>query len=665
MLNSHSNVTPMIEVTDHLWIPMPDGTRLAARLWLPKLGYPIPAVFEYIPYRKTDMVRARDERNNPYFAANGIAALRVDMRGSGDSEGTMPDMYAATELDDARRIVEWMAEQPWCNGHVGMFGTSWGGTSALQISRDKPEALKAVIAVCATHDRYEDDIHHKGGCLLTDTFEWGATLPAILGSPLSPAVGNDWLDKWKSRIADLSFPLENWVRNEARGKYWRHGSIIHDVDRLNCPILAVGGWADRYSNSVMSLVDARPDLVWGVVGPWGHHYPDHGHPGPAMGFQDLALTWFRHWLQDDPVKPPETPKLRVWLREYDRPQDSLDIRSGAWMEAGPTPKWSTHETLHLTTDGLCSTTAAPIDSAVTANLRLGIAAGDTGYFGRFGGLPLEQRDEDALCLQFDTAPLDDDLILFGRASAELVLSAELPRSQLCLRLCDVSPDGSSNRIALSIRNLCLDEQLDAPEVLEPIARRRYRIPFHAKAYRVRRGHRLRLAIGASYWPMVWTPPELGKITVHRGSMYIPRLTGAPRTPRESIPPARDLPVRKSYSTLSDPPVKRYREDRNDGKLAQGWYQAPVRLRYHDTQTDFEYETRANHVLDTEDPLSASTEFDHRMSYSRPDGEATVRCVVTVNSTSETYFLDGRFTATWKGKIIGQRHWDCAVPRVFS
>ena len=178
-----------------------------------------------------------------------------------------------------------------------MFGTSWGGTASLQASVDAPEALAAVIAVCATHDRYEDDIHHKGGCLLTDAFEWGATLPAILALPPTRNVGEDWRERWEARLRSLAFPLEDWVREEARGAYWRRGSVIHETERLSCPILAVGGWSDGYSNSVMSLVGARPDLVWGVVGPWGHHYPDQGHPGPAIGFQQLALGWWDHWLR--------------------------------------------------------------------------------------------------------------------------------------------------------------------------------------------------------------------------------------------------------------------------------------------------------------------------------------------------------------------------------
>ncbi|MEO1602530.1 MAG: CocE/NonD family hydrolase, partial [Pseudomonadota bacterium] len=209
--------------TDHLWIEMPDGVRLAARLWLPEGAGPVPAILEYIPYRKADMVRPRDERNHPFFAAHGYACIRVDMRGSGDSEGHMPDMYCQHEVDDARHVIDWLSEQPWCNGRVGMFGTSWGGTASLQASVDAPEALKAIIAVCATHDRYTDDIHHMGGCVLTDSIEWGATLSAILAAPPTPNVGSNWKEIWRKRLDHLEFPLERWLREEGCNAYWRHG----------------------------------------------------------------------------------------------------------------------------------------------------------------------------------------------------------------------------------------------------------------------------------------------------------------------------------------------------------------------------------------------------------------------------------------------------------
>ena len=194
---------------EHNPIRMSDGTRLSARIWLPSHAEtsPAAAILEYIPYRKRDLVRVRDERNHVVFAQHGFVSVRVDMRGSGDSEGYMEDMYGVRELSDAREVIEWIAAQDWCNGRVGMMGTSWGGTSSLQAATDKPDALKAVIAVCATDNRFEDDIHYIGGCVTTDTVEWAATLPAILASPPDPKnLGKRWRDVWMQRLERATFP---------------------------------------------------------------------------------------------------------------------------------------------------------------------------------------------------------------------------------------------------------------------------------------------------------------------------------------------------------------------------------------------------------------------------------------------------------------------------
>ncbi|MEM8688818.1 MAG: CocE/NonD family hydrolase, partial [Pseudomonadota bacterium] len=477
---------------EHVWIEMPDGARLAARLWLPHGAErePVPAIFEIIPYRKGDMVRARDERNHPHFASHGYACLRVDMRGSGDSEGLMGDMYEPNELADTRHVIEWIAGQAWCSGRVGMFGTSWGGTAGLQASVDAPEALKAVIAVCATHDRYEDDIHHMGGCLLTDTIEWGATLPAILASPpCAETVGPQWWDMWQARLEHLAFPLEAWVREEVRGAYWRHGSVRFQADRISAPILAVGGWSDRYSNSVISLTALRPDQVWGIVGPWSHHYPDQGHPGPAMDFQKVALDWWNHWLKGSEPEAPSWPKLRVWLREFDEPADAIERRNGRWIESAlADDRWQ----LHLCDGALVADVRA--DDAggeveVPHDLRVGQGAGDTGYFGRFGGLPLDQGNDDEHALCYETPALGQDVILYGAAEVMLQFAAATPHAQLSLRLSDVAPDGTVCRVAFAIRNLALDDMLDgAADTQHAVIR------FHTAAYRFKAGHKIRLAL---------------------------------------------------------------------------------------------------------------------------------------------------------------------------
>ncbi len=671
-MNDRPEPAVSVEEIEHCWIEMPDGVRLAARLWLPDgtRERPVPAIFEYIPYRKGDMVRARDERNHPYFAAQGYACLRVDMRGSGDSEGHMPDMYAPDELSDARHVIQWIAAQPWCDGSVGMFGTSWGGTASLQASLEAPDALKAVIAVCATHDRYEDDIHHKGGLILTDTVEWGATLPAILALPPSrTAFGDAWRRVWEDRLEKLTFPLEPWVREEERSPYWRRGSITGHADRIGCPVLAIGGWSDRYSNSVMSLVEQCPDKVWGIVGPWGHHYPDVGHPGPAIGFQQEALRWWDLWLKGRGDPAADWPRLRLWLREFDPPANVIHNRNGGWIEVdGPADKVTSRMTLYPSGGALTAVPkTADAPAVVPQDLRVGAAAGDTGYFGRFGGLPTDQHPDDVRSLVFETDPLNEELVLLGAAEVALEIASDQPMAQLALRLSDVAPDGSSSRVSLAFRNLALLDGLREGAPLEPGRSRRCRVLFHTKAYRFKRGHRIRLSLSSSYWPLAWPSARGATLAIFTESaaLHLPILRSPPEPLSRAFPEPLSPPTPPGHEQVTAPPLRRSADLKDDGTLVFAWNQPFSSQRFRATGTTFGFETRARHAIDPDDPLSAVSRFEHRLHCARPDGVAEVASWAELRATADAFLLSGGVTVTWDGETIAERHWSPEVPRRLS
>ena len=552
-------------------------------------------------------------------------------------------------------MIDWLASQPWCNGRVGMFGTSWGGTASLQASVDAPKALKTIIAVCATHDRFEDDIHFMGGSVLTDTFEWGATLPAIFAAPPTPHVGADWQDKWRDRIKNLTCPLENWLREKARGTYWRHGSVIHQADKLSVPILAIGGWSDRYSNSVMKLADARPDLVWGVVGPWGHHYPDHGAPGPAMGFQHLALDWWDHHLKAQRKQPINWPRLRTWLRAFDTPGDTLAERSGHWIESHA-PSLAT-ETQVLSLDSVAQT-PGPAPWALSPDPQVGVTSGDTGYFGRAGGLPLDQTQDDARSLVFETAPQERDLVIYGAPRLALHIKAPERKGQIVVRLSDVAPDGTACRIAYGLRNLNLDDNLDARTEAPPEGEFDLSIPLHTTAYRLRPGHRLRIAISSALWPLIWSAEPMENLEILTGDLRLPLHRDAPRDMQAPLPKAEDLPPEKSFTTLAAPALTRWTQTTGTSTEI-GWHQPEVRLSFHQTDTQFAYETRMVHHQDTSGTLHESTEVHHRYAFQRPDGTATVTTTLNAKTDGGSPRVRLALTATWNGKPFANRQWEIA------
>ena len=650
---------------------MPDGVGLSARIWLPA-GGPSPAILEYIPYRKRDMVRARDERNHPYFASHGYVCLRVDMRGSGDSEGAMPDMYTIDELDDARHVIDWIAAQSWSDGRVGMFGTSWGGTAALQAAIEAPAALKAVIANCATVDRFEDDIHWMGGCLLTDSLEWGATLPAILACPPDRAtLGERWLDLWKSRLRSTSFAFERWARNDRRGKYWRHGSVRFQADRLRCPILAIGGWSDRYSNSVMRLARSRPDLCRGIVGPWGHHYPDQGEPGPAIGFQDLALKWWDHWLKSEDPGDLDWPCVQLWRREFDPPQNRLPERNGQWIAFDlPAEEPAKAQTSRFYLDGddiggdpsVGRLSLAPPSKGtgfvVPFDLRHGECAGDTGYFGRVGGLPVDQAPDDARARCFDTPPLTELLDLVGHASLSLDLEVGALPAQIACRICEVDPDGRSNLVSRTLLSLALDDDLDGPRDIPPATAVPYRIVFPVTAYRFKPGNRIRLAIGASYWPLAWPVPRPVEVRIRSEGALLslprPSMESFHRLP-QPLPCPKDLPERKGCEFTSSGELQRRLSVSPDGTLHSRWHQPRRSMRFGEIDLDFAFETSADHEIRNGDPSTAKSLIDHRIEIRRTDGIALISSLLRMSAQRDGYEVRFELSVTWKGESILNRH----------
>ncbi len=321
---------------EHVLIPLPDGTRLAARIWLPEDAErdPVPAILEYLPYRKRDGTYERDALTHPYFAGHGYASVRVDIRGSGESDGLLFDEYARQEQDDALHLIAWIAAQPWCSGAVGMIGISWGGFNGLQVAARRPPALKAVITICSTDDRFRDDVHAMGGALLTAKFGWASFFFGSMARPPDPAlVGDGWRAMWQQRLENEPLFLERWMRHQRRDAYWRHGSVCEDYGAIQCPVYAVGGWTDGYTNTIPRLLEHLRVPRKGLIGPWAHAYPHFAKPGPAIGFLQEALRWWDHWLKGIDNGLMREPMLRAWMMESVPPAKYHEELPGRWVAA--------------------------------------------------------------------------------------------------------------------------------------------------------------------------------------------------------------------------------------------------------------------------------------------------------------------------------------------
>lgn len=285
----------------HDWIPLPDGTRLAYRAWMPENAgsEPVPAILEFLPYRKNDGTVIRDEITMQQTAAHGYACVRVDLRGCGESEGFLEDEYSGQELEDGCHVIDWLSRQPWCDGNVGMAGISWGGFNSLQIAALNPPALKAIITLCSTDDRFRDDIHFLGGCLLNDNLDWAAFFWAYAQAraPDPRLVGDNWKQIWLERLENMPFLARRWISEQTRSEYWKHGSVCEDYSRIRIPVYAIGGWADNYRNTVFSLLANLSGPKKGLIGPWAHKYPNIAYPDPRIDYVKESVRWWDRWLK--------------------------------------------------------------------------------------------------------------------------------------------------------------------------------------------------------------------------------------------------------------------------------------------------------------------------------------------------------------------------------
>jgi hypothetical protein len=669
------NLPRAVREIEHCWIPLADGCRLAARLWLPADAEtrPVPAILEYLPYGKREGTRERDEPMHRYFAGHGYTAARVDLRGTGDSEGLLHDEYLEQELLDGCEVIAWIASQPWCDGTVGMIGKSWGGFNALQIAALRPPALRGVISACASDDRYADDAHYKGGCLLAENFRWGAALFALAAHPPDPLIAGDaWRKRWLERLEHAVPFAARWLRHPLRDAYWRHGSVCEDPERIACPVLAVGGWADGYSNAVPRLVAALPGRCTGLVGPWGHLYPHEGRPGPAIGFLAEAMRFFDRALRGAATGAPRDPALRAWLQESVEPGRPHWERPGRWVaeESWPSPRirpWR----LHLAAEGLRAAPGREASLRLAPDATLGRAVSPWCSFGDAHSLTREQREEDARSLCFDSEPLAERVEILGAPVVRIELAADRPLAQLAVRLCDVDPRGTSALVCYGVLNLthAPDHATFAP--LVPGERRVATLRLDDAAHAFPAGHRLRVAIASAQWPMLWPAPEPVALTVFAGAGWLELPVRPPRAEDAAL---RDLGAPEAAAGPAVAPVRAggFRRD-VESDPATGEIVTTTRVdldedgrpglwRFDAIDLELGHGFLERTRIRSDDPLSAELEIASASAVARGTWRVAIDARTRVTATREHFRVEAELRAREGECLVFARRWDERVPR---
>ena len=667
---------PIREI-ENLYIPLADGTRLAARLWLPQDAEhnPVPAILEYIPYRKRDFMRLRDEPIHRYYAGHGYAALRVDLRGSGDSDGLLEDEYLPREQQDALEVIDWLTQQPWCDGKVGMTGISWGGFNSLQVASLRPSALKAIITLCAADDRYADDAHYMGGCLLNENQIWGTAFFAQNALPPDPLLAGDgWRETWLKRLrANRPFPAL-WLRHQHRDAYWQQGSVCEDFSRIECAVYAIGGWADGYSNAVPRLLEGLDCPRKGLIGPWAHTFPHNGVPGPEIGYLQEALRWWDHWLKGIDRGIMAEPVLRVWMQDYVEPEPFHLYRPGRWVAEDNWPSERiSMQRWHLTGNaGLVETAAEPACLSMSSPQVTGLVGGDWCGMGSEGEAPLDQRSDDGRSLVFDSAPLEQDVEILGIARVVLNLRCDRPTALLAARLNDVAPDGASARVSFGILNLAHRDSHENPAPLAAGETVRIEIELNAIAHRFEAGHVIRLALSNAYWPMVWPSPEITTLELDTADCHLELPLRPKRMADDSLPEFGPVEAADESSTRTQVERAGFRRSIERDlvgnevtyrMISEGGDFGSARLmRIEEIGLDLGHHVEHRFSIDEKDPLSASTDTFEKLRMRRQDWDILIEARIRLESTRDSFELRAWLLASENGEPVFEREWEESIGR---
>ncbi len=662
----------VVKEDEHVWIPLSDGVRLAARIWRPVSSddEPVPVVLEFIPYRQRDLTSHRDSIHHPYVAGHGYACARVDLRGSGESEGVLADEYLEGEMSDAQQVLAWLAEQPWSNGRSGMMGISWGGFNALQVAARQPPGLRAIVTASSTDDRYADDVHYMGGCLLSDNLSWASTMFAYNSCPPDPAVvGERWRDMWHERLASSGLWLDEWLRHQRRDDYWRHGSVCEDFSAIKCAVLAVSGWADGYSNAVFRLLANLNVPRKGLIGPWSHKYPHLGEPGPAIGFLQEVVRWWDRWLKDIDNDVMDEPMLRIWMQESVPPSTAYEERPGHWVRepSWPSPRIQcTQHALGRNRIAWEGETVPAEELTIESPLSVGQFAGKWCSYNAPPDLPYDQREEDGGSLVFDSDTFTERLEILGSPVVDLWFAVTRPVAMVAVRLSDVQSDGRATRISYGLLNLTHRNGHEAPEPLELGQRYTVSVQLNGLAQTLPPGHRLRVAISTSYWPLAWPPPEPVRLSVftQESRLMLPvrptaesdEVSLRPFDEPEGAPPVSVTQLRagdERWSVSRD--LVTYRSALEVGKDLGV-------VRFDDIDLEVDRKVSECYTCVGNDFGSVDGETKWVMGFSRGDWKAETVSYTMLTSTTTDFQLHATLDAYENDRRVFSRNWYCTIPR---
>jgi hypothetical protein len=652
---------------EEAWIPMPDGVRLAADIWRPRgagASGRFPVLLEYLPYRKTE-ARGSSYPLYAYFVRRGYVVARVDIRGTGNSEGTLiPHEYSDVENADGEKVIAWLAKQPFANGHVGMFGISWGGFNSIHLAMRRPPALKAIVAVDATDDLYQDDVHFMDGIMHVDSWEMSMDLAnAMPGAP-------DYVidETYFQQRFDTPPWMLTYKRQQRDGPFWDRTALKTRYDAIAVPALLVGGWYDGYRDSVPRMLQHVKAPVKAIVGAWNHTYPHHPYPKPGFEFRHEAVRWFDRWLKGRDTGVMDEPRLAVYVRGWHPPGPYLEEAPGEWRyeEGWPVPRIRERVLFPRADRSLSDATTGAAADHLRYVPTSGVEAGGPVMW--FGDVAPDQRPTDAFSLVYETPPLAAPLEILGLPRALLQVSADAPRANWFARLGDVAPDGRVTLVASAGQNGTHRVSARDPRPIVPGERFPLAIEMHFTSWVFPKGHRVRFAVSNAQWPMLWPTSHAMTTTLHLGPdgtrLLLPVVPGEPR-PRPSFPPIEPEEHLPGFAPIDAGTTSGYGEissvERNPQTGAAKVVATNNSARRVPWGEIHETESIIHEATDGR-PEAASVRGEYSTTVKLADRTLRWESVVVWRSDRENFYYDGTRRLWQDGRLLREKRWEEAIPR---
>lgn len=508
-----------VEFRENVMIPMSDGVKLAANIFLPKAEGPFPAILMRSPYGKGD----GNQGDGKFYGAHGYAVVIQDTRGKGSSEGEWePFRYDGKDGYDTQM---WVGKQSWCNGKIGTVGGSYVGFTQWISAPYASPFLKAMNPEVPFAESY--NVMYAGGVYqLALSNTWGTMVypkydPAK--APMQRVIEGFRhlpLSDWKTVVGvDIPY-INNWIANPLYNEFWQDRGIGEDRYKdIAVPTLSFGGWYDIFSKDTLDIANkvrqhAKDESVrkqqYVVMGPWHHGGSDKGKVG-ELDFGEIAdlprrpmrLQWFEYWLNEKPGEVDGWSPFKLFLMGKNEWRDEQEwpLARTQWT------KYYIHSSGKANTgsgDGLLSAEMPTAETADTfiydpenpvpskgGNHLVAIPAGP------YNQSDIETRED---VLVYSTEPLQDDVEVTGPIKMTLFAATSAKDTDFTAKLVDVHPDGKAYILCDGIVRARYRKGDNTEELIEPGKVYEYEIDLWVTSNAFLKGHRIRVEVSSSNFP---------------------------------------------------------------------------------------------------------------------------------------------------------------------